>query len=69
MTVVAHPGDNDGVLLQADINSTTAQLNSTSNTLVKEAIRLKLDQLQRELVYHYLDVGRITAATILSTLS
>jgi hypothetical protein len=69
MTVVAYPKDPDAVLLQANINAITTQLNNTSSTLVKETIRLKLDQLQRELVYHYMDVGRITAATILSTLS
>jgi hypothetical protein len=69
MTVVAYPKDPDGMLLQANINALTTQLNNTSATLVKEAVRVKLDQAQRELVYHYLDVGRITAATILSTLS
>jgi hypothetical protein len=69
MTVVAYPKDPDGVLLQANINALTTQLNLTSSTSIKETIRLKLDQAQRELVYHYLDVGRILASTILSTLS
>jgi hypothetical protein len=69
MTVLATSKDPDGILLQTQITAITTQLNLTTSTNVKETIRLKLDQAQREAVYHFLDVGRITAATILSTLS
>lgn len=69
MTVTARSSDTDGKLLQANITSLTSQIAVTSSPLHKNAMNVQLDQLQRELVYHYLDVGRITAATILSTLS
>lgn len=69
MTVTARPSDTDGKLLQANITSLTSQIAVTSSPLHKNAMSVQLDQLQRELVYHYLDVGRITAANILSTLS
>jgi hypothetical protein len=69
MTVAVVAKDSDGVLLQTNIALLTAQLAATSSTLTKESLRIKLDSAQREFVYHCLDVGRITAATIISTLS
>jgi hypothetical protein len=69
MTVLATSKDPDGLLLQTQITALNTQINNTASTLTKESLRVKLDQLQREAVYHFLDVGRITAATILSTLS
>lgn len=69
MTVTATSRDPDGLLLQLNITALTTQVASTSSTLTKHQLSLKLDQLQRELVYHHLDVGRILAATILSTLT
>ena len=69
MTVTASTRDPDGLLLQANITALTAQIAATTSTLTKHQLSLKLDQLQRELVYHYLDTGRILAATVLSTLS
>ena len=69
MTVLATSKDPDGLLLQTQITSLNTQINNTASTLTKESLRIKLDQLQRESVYHFLDVGRITAATVLSTLS
>jgi hypothetical protein len=69
MTVTASSRDPDGLLLQAQITSLTTQIASTSSALTKHSMSLKLDQLQRELVAHYLDTGRILAATVLSTLS
>ena len=69
MTVTANPRDTDGVLLQANITSLTSQINVTSSPLHKAAMNAQLDQLQRELVAHYMDVGRIKAATVLSTLT
>lgn len=69
MAVTARSTDVDGKLLQANITSLTAQIAVTSSALHKAAMNAQLDQLQREAVYHFLDVGRITAATVLSTLS
>ena len=69
MTVLATSKDPDGLLLQTQITALNTQINNTASTLTKESLRIKLDQLQRESVYHFLDVGRITAATVLSTLS
>ena len=69
MTVTASSRDPDGLLLQTQITSLTSQIAATSSSLTKHSMLLKLDQLQRELVAHFLDTGRILAATILSTLS
>jgi hypothetical protein len=69
MTVVANPKDADGAALQTKITALTAQVNALGNHPAKFAAQAALDQLQRELVNHFLMVGRITAATILSTLS
>lgn len=69
MTVLATSKDPDGLLLQTQITALNTQINNTASTLTKESLRIKLDQMQREAVYHFLDVGRITAATVLSTLS
>lgn len=69
MTVTAHSVDTDGLLLQANITALTAQIAITSSPLHKAAMSVQLDQLQRELVYHYLDVRRILASVILSTLT
>ena len=69
MTVLATSKDPDGLLLQTQITALNTQINNTASTLTKESLRIKLDQLQRESVYHFLDTGRILAATVLSTLS
>lgn len=69
MTVTARPNDRDGVLLQANITALTAQIAITSSPLHKNAMSVQLDQIQRELVYHYLDVSRLNAASILSTMT
>lgn len=69
MTVSARQGDNAGILLQANITSLTTQINATASAQHKYAMQQQLDQLQREAVAHFMDVGRIQAATILSTLS
>lgn len=69
MTVTARQSDTDGLLLQANITALTAQIVITSGTLHKYQMQLQLDRLQRELVYHYLDTGRLNAANILSTMT
>jgi hypothetical protein len=69
MTVSPRVGDNAGTLLQSNITALTSQISATSSPLHKAAMQAQLDQLQRELVYHYLDVNRLSAATILSTMT
>lgn len=69
MTVTPRVGDTAGTLLQSNITALTAQIAVTSSTLHKAAMQTQLDQLQRELVYHYLDANRLIAATILSTMT
>lgn len=69
MTVTARQSDTDGLLLQANITALTAQIAITSGTLHKYQMQLQLDRLQRELVYHYLDTGRLNAANVLSTMT
>lgn len=69
MTVTAHPKDHDATTLQQNITALTTKLTVTSSPSAKNAMSIQLDQYQRELVVHYLDIGRLTAANILSTLS
>lgn len=69
MSVGVPQGNKNAAALQAGIDSLNTKLTVTTGTVQKEAMKVKLDQLQRELVYHYLDTGRLTAANILSTMS
>lgn len=69
MAVTPGPKDVDGTQLQAGITALTAAIAAMSSTLTKHSMSVQLDHLQRQLVGHYLDVNRIQAATILSTLS
>lgn len=69
MTVTAHPRDTGGAQLQSAITSLTAKLTITSSPSAVFQMNLKLDQLQRELVNHFLNYGRLTAANILSTMT
>jgi uncharacterized membrane protein len=69
MTVTANPRDSEGARLATIVTNLTATLASAGGKAHAPAIAAALDQAQRELVLHYLMVGRITAATVLSTLS
>ena len=69
MTVVAYPKDADGAALQTKITQLTTQVNALGNHPAKFAAQALLDQNQRELVHHFLMVGRLNAASILSTMS
>lgn len=69
MTVGVPAGDSNAAVLQANITALTAKLTITKGLLHVEAMKVRLDQLQRELVYHYMDTGRLNAANILSTMS
>ena len=69
MTVTANPRDSEGVRLAAAV----ATLQTAKNLAVGKphgpSLEAALDQAQRELVLHYVMVGRLNAASILSTMS
>lgn len=67
MTVSPHPKDSAGASKQAEI--VALQALSVSAPLTKAHVDAKLDTTQKELVVHYMNIGRLSAATILSTLS
>ncbi len=69
MTVSASSKDPDGRLLQANIASLQTSVNASAGKAHNAALSAQLDQLQRELVYHFLDTGRLQAASILSTMT
>jgi hypothetical protein len=69
MTVVARPRDADGAALLTRITNLTATANALAAGPAKDAANAQLDQAQREAVIHFLNVGRITAANVLSTLT
>ena len=71
MTVSAYPKDTIGASLSSAVSTlaTAVAAISSASAGTKAAAAAALDQAQRELVYHYLDVGRLTAANILSTMT
>ena len=69
MTVTANPRDSEGARLAAAVTTLSAQVTATTSTQHKASLAAALDQAQRELVLHYMMVGRLTAANILSTMS
>jgi len=69
MAVTATPRDSAGATLDTKIANITAAKAATTSTALKEHLAVQLDLAQREAVVHYMEHGRITAATILSTLT
>lgn len=69
MTVSAHPRDTAGASVQAAITALTTKLTITSGPSAVNQMNVKLDQLQRDAVIHFMNIGRITAANILSTMT
>jgi len=69
MTVIARPRDADGAALATRVTNLTAQANALANGPSKVAANDALDQAQRELVTHYVNIGRLSAANILSTMT
>lgn len=67
MTVTPHPKDSAGVSKQAEI--TALQASTVTQPLTKAHVDAKLDNTQKELVIHFMNIGRLSAANILSTLS
>ena len=69
MTVSASPKDSAGAALSASVTALSTALTAAVGKPQYASMSAALDQAQRELVYHYLDVGRLIAANILSTMT
>lgn len=69
MAVKPSPKDSDGTLLDTKVTSLSASATAAAGKAHAPALSAALDQTQRELVYHYLNIGRLQASTILSTLT
>lgn len=69
MTVSASPKDSSGAFLTTAVASLTTAVAAAAGKPHAASLSAALDQANRELVYHYLDVGRLNAATILSTMT
>lgn len=69
MTVSALPKDAAGAQLATSVASLTTSLAAAAGKPQAASMSAALDQANRELVYHYLDTGRLVAATILSTMT
>lgn len=66
MAVKPTAGDSNGTALDVKVTNLTNQLAAVSSTQHKASIAAALDQAQRELVYHYMNVGRLIASAILA---
>lgn len=69
MAVGSHPKDASGLALDTKIVNLTAALAAVGNGPAKVRLTDDLAAAQREAVVHYMNIGRISAATVLSTLS
>lgn len=69
MTVSASAKDSDGRNLQANIAALQTALNASAGKAHNAALAAQLDQLQRESVYHFMNIGRLQASSILSTMT
>jgi hypothetical protein len=69
MTVTASPKDSDGAAKATAVAALATIATAAAGKPQAASISAALDQSQRELVYHYLNVGRLTAANILSTMT
>ena len=67
MAVTPHPRDTAGTNKQTEITNLQAAVVSSPGA--KAFLDAKTEQAQKELVLHYMNIGRLSAATILSTLS
>lgn len=69
MAVVASPKDADGARLATNVTALSTLATAATGKAHAASLSASLDQAQRELVQHYLNVGRLTAANILSTMT
>lgn len=63
------PKDNNAAELTTKISGLQTSVNNSSGKANAASLAAALDQSQRELVYHYMETGRLTAASILSTMT
>lgn len=68
MAVKPHPKDVRGQKMDADVTALVTQVALISSTASSGPVAAALDQAQRELVMHYLSIGRLLASSILSTM-
>lgn len=69
MAVTASLKDRDGQILDAKITSLTAAMNAfTNGSSARASMSAQIELAQIDAVNHYIRLGRISAATILSTL-
>lgn len=69
MTVSASSKDSDGRALQANIAALQIRVTAATGKPQAATLNAQLDQFQRELVAHFMNVNRLQAATILSTMT
>lgn len=69
MAVTASPKDSDGSRLATAVTSLATAATAAAGKAHQASLAAALDQSQRELLYHYLDSGRLQASTILSTMT
>lgn len=69
MAVTASPKDSDGARLTTAVTSLSTAATAAAGKAHQASLAAALDQSQRELVYHYLDTGRLLASNILSTMT
>lgn len=69
MTVKPTARDTAGVDLDTKVTSLSAAVTASVGKAHNASLSAQLDQAQRELVYHYLDTGRLSAASVLSTMT
>lgn len=69
MTVGPSAKDSDGAALSTKVTNLSTAVTAAAGKAHAASLSAALDQTQRELVYHYLNVGRLTAANILSTMT
>ena len=69
MTVSASARDTDCRQLQASIAALQTRVTAATGKPQAAALNAQLDQLQRESVHHFLNTGRLSAASILSTMT
>lgn len=69
MSVTAPPLDKPGALIDAQIATVQALVNTNKNPLTLYQLQQELNQLQVQAVNHYMVTGWLNAATILGTYS
>lgn len=70
MAVTASLKDRDGQIIDAKITSLTTAMNAfAAGSSARNSMAAQIELAQVDAVNHYIRVGRISAATVLSTLS